>query len=401
MRPGAPRPLRRSPARILRRVIALTCAASLLWAGTAPSPAWAGPAEESAALAQKGAAAFKNKQFFEAATAFMQAYQLDRRDQMNLRYAGRAWQEIGHWQRALNLLERYLEVEKDESLRTSVVEKLEPLRKASPQQILDALLDATKRFPEAQLEEEAALALEKIGDEAALKKAEKFYEVARLGAVQTTDRDRIETSLKRVQARLVEVQKQGQTAPPPPIVPPPPGTGTSPGTQPGTTPPGGTPAGAGPAASSPGGAGTGSPSSLPPVGTEPPPPIGIGKSAQRSSTAVWVLSVAGGTLAAGGGAVLFLGMKKATQANADAKKGVYGTGDDGYAAYLVDKNAADVMYWGGIGGAVLGGGLLITGIVMGASGGSAQAADAPAGSRLIVVPHATAHGPGLALHVAF
>ena len=389
MRRGVPHCTRQLPRNAWQRLLAAMGAASLVWASAAPSPAWAGPVEESAELAQKGAAAFKNKQYYEAATAFMQAYQFDKRDPKNLRYAGRAWQEIGHWQRALNLLERYVEVEPDEALRTSIVDKLEPLRKATPQQILDALLDATKRFPEAQLEEEAALALEKIGDEAALKKAEKFYEVARLGAVQPNDRERIEAGLKRVQSRLVEVQKQGQATAwngwnlPTPALPPPAGV------QPGAGQAGGARAGTGQASSAAPGDGAAA-------------PIGIAKPAPRSSTAAWVLSGVGGALAAGGAAALFLGMNKGTQANADAKNGVYGTGDNGYDAYLTDKNTADLLYWGGIGGAVLGGGLLITGIVVGASGPSqSPGAAGPLGAGLILVPCATAHGPGLTLHVAF
>jgi tetratricopeptide (TPR) repeat protein len=139
-----------------------------------PHVALAGNVEESHAMAEKGAAAFKNQQFYEAAVAFEKAYQLDRRDAKNLRYAGRAWQEIGDWQRARNLLERYAEVESDAGAKASIGKYLDPLRQATPQQVLAKLIEATQKFPEAQLEEEAALQLEKVGDEASLKQSEKL-----------------------------------------------------------------------------------------------------------------------------------------------------------------------------------------------------------------------------------
>ncbi len=183
------------------RMTAVVCAVAM-WL---PSIAWAGNAEESLALAQRGAAFFKTSQYYAAATAFERAYQIDSRDAKNLRYAGRAWQEVGHWARALMLLESYVMVEANPDLKASIENKLTALRQATPTQIAEALAVATRRFPEAHLSYEAALAFEKLGDAAALKRAAQFLEVARLTAT-ARDKDSIDAAIRRVQARRTELE---------------------------------------------------------------------------------------------------------------------------------------------------------------------------------------------------
>ena len=191
---SAMRPILRSA---MRFSYALLFAATVLLV-----PARVQAADDAAAMAQRGAAAFKARQFLDAARDFERAWQLDPADNLNLRYAGRAWQEVGHWHKARLLLERYIEVEKDPSLRQSVTDKLEALRKASSVDIAEALAQATETYPQGRLEPEAALALEDVGDERSLRRAASLWEVAKLAATTDADRDRADAAGRRLKDRL-------------------------------------------------------------------------------------------------------------------------------------------------------------------------------------------------------
>jgi tetratricopeptide (TPR) repeat protein len=188
--------------------------------GLAALPGLANPADDAASHAQRGADHFKKGQYLDAAQAFERAWQLDPSDSKHLRYAGRAWQEVGHWFKARLLMERYLEIEKDPNLRASVVEKLEPLRKATPQEVAEALVGATERYPHGRLELEAAQALEDLGDERSLQRALGLIEVAKLAATNEGERDKVDAAARRVKARLADLQKTKDAGPAPTPEPP-------------------------------------------------------------------------------------------------------------------------------------------------------------------------------------
>lgn len=182
-------------------------AVAVVGAATARAPsAWATAADDAAASAQKGAESFKNNQFFEAAIQFERAAQLDPADPRNLRYAGRAWQELGHWKRALVLLEAYLRIETNPEHKASILEKIELLRKATPSQVAEALTAALAKYPQARLEAEAARAWEEVGKEEALHKAAELWEVARVRAMSDADRASAEAGIQRVAQRKLDLR---------------------------------------------------------------------------------------------------------------------------------------------------------------------------------------------------
>lgn len=162
--------------------------------------------DDAAAAAQRGAEHFKDSRFFEAAVQFERAAQLDPADARNLRYAGRAWQELGHWRRALVLLEAYLRVERNPEHRASIAEKIEPLRRATPAQIAEALAAALVKYPQARLESEAARAWEEVGSDDALAKAGELWEVARVRAVSDAERAGAEAGIQRIAQRKLDAR---------------------------------------------------------------------------------------------------------------------------------------------------------------------------------------------------
>ena len=168
--------------------------------------ALAAAADDAAASAQKGAESFKNNQFYEAAVQFERAAQLDPADPRNLRYAGRAWQELGHWKRALVLLEAYLRIETNAEHKASILEKIELLRRATPRQIADALTAALAKYPHARLEAEAARAWEEEGKEDSLNKAAELWEVARVRAMSDAERASAEAGIQRVAQRKLDLR---------------------------------------------------------------------------------------------------------------------------------------------------------------------------------------------------
>lgn len=212
----------------------LTCGVGA-FAGTA----WASAVDDSKTQAAKGAALFKKADYLGAAQAFEKAFALDARDFRVLRYAGRSWQEVGHWERALNLLERYQSLETDDALKASVQPNIDLLRKATPRERAERLEKAVQTYPQARLEEEAAAALEGLDDTDAFKRAIQLYEVARLGAVSASDKARLDKEIKRVRdlAKNAEARKaEVKTAAAKPTEPAVPLAGAATGTAAATTP---------------------------------------------------------------------------------------------------------------------------------------------------------------------
>ncbi len=116
---------------------------------------------------------------------------MDPRDFRVLRYASRAWQEIGFFDRAQTLLERYYGQETDHEARETLLPSLEKLRTARPLAKAQALDAATQKYPEARLEVEAAKAWESLGDAPSVRRAVALWEVARLGAVDAATKQGI------------------------------------------------------------------------------------------------------------------------------------------------------------------------------------------------------------------
>ena len=199
----SPRSCRSGFARWLRWVLAAMVALPLIHV---PVLAWATAAEDAEIAAKKGGESFKNNQFYEAAVQFERAAQLDPTDPKNLRYAGRAWQELGHLKRALVLLEAYLRIESNAEYRASIMDKIEVLRRATPLQLAEALTAALTKYPQARLESEAARAWEAVGTEDALNKAVELWEVARVRAMTDGDKATAEAGIQRVAQRRLDVK---------------------------------------------------------------------------------------------------------------------------------------------------------------------------------------------------
>lgn len=293
-----------------------------------PSTALAGPAEESKALNNKGAGLFKKGEYFEAALAFEKAYALDARDFRVLRYAGRAWQEIGHWDRALTLLERYFSLESEADLKASLLPNLEKLRKTTPRERAEALASAATRYPQARLEEEAARALQALGDAASLKRAVQLFEVARLGAGNPAEKDRLDKDIAQAREALqqAEVREAAALKASKPVKPP---------------------------------------VELP----KAPPPRSAGPTGLQ-----WALWGGGGAVALGGAALWLVGRKQtfeATDRLAALPKTAVAERDEARSDY--DKGST--LYFAGIGLAAVGAGAAVAGFLLGPS--NAKVAVAP------------------------
>lgn len=332
---------------MLRNALTVLCIALVLH----PTVVRAGPAEDSLAVARHGAEHFKAQRYYEAAVEFEKAYALDPQDLKNLRYAGRAWQEVGYWERALVLLERYFALEPDPALKQSILEKLEPLRQATPLQKAEALDKATQRFPQAHLEEEAAQAFERLGDEASLRRAVTLLELARLGASAVADKERLDGDLRRVRERLERpaVAKEPLLAKEPlPAKEPPPAKEPVVVAQ------------------------------VPPVQKAEP-----GEAPRPGRLLRTVLFASGGVLVGGGGAVLWLGRTEGIVANQNAADRTYRT----YEAYQSDKSRAD-LHW------TLGAVTLGVGAALAIAGLLVPRQDAP--KSVTLLPNVSTQGVGLA-----
>jgi tetratricopeptide (TPR) repeat protein len=229
MRSGAieferPEPLRRAPRAIAPR-LALAALAALAVGLGQPATAAAEPdaAERSLEQARAGAEHFKAKRFIEAARAFEGAYRTNPVDPRNLRYAGRAWEEVGVIDRAISLFERYLQVETNPEHRQSIVPRLDALKAKTPRERAEALAMATIKYPQGRLEEEAAQAFERLGDKASLERAIKLYETSRLWAETPEAKAAVDANINRVRAQMAALDKAAREPKGPD--PKPPGSG--------------------------------------------------------------------------------------------------------------------------------------------------------------------------------
>lgn len=305
-----------------------------------PAVALAG-AEEARVHARKGAESFKAGAFYEAAVEFEKAYGLDPQDFKNLRYAGRAWQEVGYWERALVLLERYHSLETDAKLKESVLEKLEPLRWATPRDKAEALDTATRKFAQAHLEAEAANAFESLADEASLRRAVTHLELARLGAPSEAEKQRLDGDIRRVRDKIEAAAKATIPAKVEPKVEPQVEAKVEPKVEAKVEPK--VEAKVEPKVE---------PKVLPKVGAAVQPAPGNGL---RIS-----LFVAGGVLVAAGGAATFVGANQGADANQK-----YNDGRLAHETYLADKSSADTLWYAGVGALGVGAAMVVTGVLVG------------------------------------
>lgn len=315
--------------------------ATAVTAGIAGQAHTAQAAENAAEFVKKGAEAFKANQFYEAAVAFEKAAQLDPADATNLRYAGRAWQEVGHLKRALSLLELYLKIEPDPVRKASIEEKLAPLRTATPHQVAEALNMALTKFPQARLEGDAAKAYEAVGDDASLKRAAELWEIARVRAGSDGDRQAAEAGIARVAQRMLdgkakrekedEERKAREAAAK---------------NRPVGDPKAGDPKAGDPKAGDP-------KAGDPPVGVTKPGATPIAQTA---------MIVGGGGLTVAGVVVALIGRSQATSANTDYAAGKYAGNRDKYEA---DRGSSDKLAYAGWGLAAAGVGVLAWGWMTG------------------------------------
>lgn len=270
----------------------------------APQVAVAGPVDEAKALAVKGAAEFAKAEYFSAASKFEHAYALNPREFRVLRYAGRAWQEIGFYERALTLLERYHSLETDVQLTASIEENLNKLRKATAQDKAEALERATTKFPEAKLEVEASKAFETLGDVASMKKAAQLLEVARMATTVAGDKDQLGKDIQRLRNQVAELEKK--TAAKEPVA--------KEAVKPEA-----------------------------PVGQIATKPVEPGSSGRISGLQM-VAWGGGAALIVGGVALMGIGAGATKTANDDLSSGAIK-----YDAYLANRSSADTKYYAGIG----------------------------------------------------
>lgn len=203
-----------STSRLLTRWVVALAAVTVLGAVTfAPRESVAQTdAEKSLQKAQEGAGHFKKKEYLHAARAFEEAYRLNPTDPVYLRYSGRGWQEVGHWERARQLLERYYTLEKEPNRKATILKHLGVLRGATQLVMAERLRFATETYPGQGLELYAGFAFEKLGSleckkgngsagVKAFAQAKQFFEIARLSAKTAGERMEISTSIKRAESK--------------------------------------------------------------------------------------------------------------------------------------------------------------------------------------------------------
>ncbi len=290
-------------------------------------PAQAQKSDEAVDYAQEGAGHFKGGRYLKAARAFEKAVRLDPSDRTFLRYAGRAWQEVGHIERARRLLQLYMTLESDEKFKTSIAPKVKILEAATPRLIAEELLKATRRYPMGRLEGDAAGAFVRLDDEKSLKLALTLNETARLTAPTDKKRDEVEVAMKKIRARLNVLKTADKTRPKP------------------------------------------DDRSVGPVKSKPKAP--------QSDTLGTVLYIAGGVLLLGGGGVAGLGYMTSSGANdewtKDQKLEPGQRHFKSHSDYKDEKTSGDNLNLIGAGVAGVGGAALIWAIIRSAtSGGESQ-----------------------------
>ena len=352
--------------------LALTCAVTAVCGLCHAPDLWAQAAEDAAAHAGEGATHFKAGRYLKAARAFEKAVRIDPSNRVYLRYVGRAWQEVGHIERARRMLQLYMTLETDEKLRESIAPKVKVLEAATPKVVADELLKATRKHPMGRLEADTAAAFARLDDEESLKLALTLYEAARLSAPTDKKREEIDSAMKKIRTRLDELTKKGAGG----------GGKTGDGeSSDGKTGDGRTGDGkTGDGKTGDGKAGGG------PAKPKEPQSDGLG-------TALYVI---GGALLLGGGGLSGWGYVSAAGANDEWAKDKdlkpeqrhYKT----FADYESDKESGDTMNLIGAGVAGVGGAVLVWALIRSATGGGDSAAQA-----WYVAPGLGRAGTGLAL----
>ena len=307
------------------------------------------PQDKALELARAGAGHFKAKRFLDAARAFEQAYRANPVDPRNLRYAGRAWQEVGALSRALSLLERYALVEKNPKYKASIQARVDALRKLTPRQRAESLAKATVNYPQGKLEIDAARALARLGEKSDLERALKLYETARIWAIDAVTRAQIDQALDKIRTALTKPK-------PKPIVAKPV-----------------------------------KPAPVTPAPVAPAPPV-VKKAKTRPSSVGWFVS--GGILTAVGVGVAAWSASEATLKGTQWSNSADSTYQNKtYGDYESDHNGLKMMHYGGLAAAGLGGVALVVGLVRSLSGGESTA--------LQLAPRLSPNNTGLALSGRF
>jgi len=313
-------------------------------------PVTAQESDKAVAYAQEGAGHFKGGRYLKAARAFEKAVRLDPSDRTYLRYAGRAWQEVGHVERARRLLQLYVTLETDEGLRTSIAPRVKVLEAATPKLIADQLLKATRKHPMGRLEGDTAAAFARLNDEKSLKLALTLYETARLTAPTDKKREDVGDKMSKIRARLDALKATGKA-----LVEPKP-----------------------------------KPADKTPDPVKPKP--------AQSDTLGTVLYIAGSLLLVGGGGLAAFGYMTADGANEEWSKDkdlkVAERHFKSHSAYKDEKASGDSMNLIGSAVAGVGGAVLLWAIIRSATGGSEKQA-------WYVAPALARDGTGLALGGSF
>ncbi|MBI5610114.1 MAG: tetratricopeptide repeat protein [Deltaproteobacteria bacterium] len=258
-------------------------------------------AEESKVMAVKGADLFKKGQFLDAAQAFEKAYALDAKDFRVLRYAGRAWQEVGFYDRALKLLTRYLEIETDAELVQSAKANVAKLKATTPAERAAALDQATRKYPQARLEDEAAKAYEALGDAKSLERAIELWEVVRVATPDESGKRYVDDHMRKLREQVQAMQAAA-------------------------------------------------------AGKAP----GVTQQAEPSHTLQYAVWGASGLALIGGVSLMAVAAGQTKTSNDE-----YTARTIGYSAYRDQRSAADTLYYAGIGLTVLGAGGAVAGFFLG------------------------------------
>ena len=319
--------------------VAITVATVALSSLLAAPDVAAQQSAEAVAHAQEGAGHFKAGRYLKAARAFEKAVRLDPSDRTFLRYAGRAWQEVGHIERARRMLQLYMTLETDEKRKASISPNVKILEAATPKVIADQLLAATRKHPMGRLEGDTAAAFARLDDEKSLKLALTLYETARLTAPTDKQRGEVDGAMKKIRNRLEELKREAKA-----------GDGKT---------------GDGKTGDGKAGDGKGGDGKTKPVVPQPKQPESDGL-----GTALWVI---GGVLLVGGGGLSGWGYMGSSAANDDWAKDEDLPKDQRkyktFAEYEEDKKSGDNMNLIGAGVAGVGGAVLIWALIRSATRG--------------------------------
>ncbi|HAN30078.1 MAG TPA: hypothetical protein DCQ06_00635 [Myxococcales bacterium] len=296
-------------------------------------------------LARSGATHFRGKRFLAAARAFEEAYRLNPVDPRNLRYSGRAWQEVGALERALSLLERYALLESKAKFRASIQPRIEELQKLSARQRAEALASATRRYPQGKLEVDAARSLVRLGSRSDMQRALKLYETARIWASDSTTRSLVAAAIDKIRTDLAKPEAPPAKAP--------------------------------------------TPAAVTPI-ARPVPAVVATKPDSSSSSIGWY--IAGGVVAAAGVGSWLAGYVTLNSANQDLKDNSLPSGSE-YDAYTSKYDRGLGLYIAGIVGTGVGAAAVVVGLIRSLRGSKP--------SSITLAPQLFTGASGLSLHGQF